>query len=183
MMVFLFTKLENQLVELLSTSPKTLKRDGERCSSIFKRIAPASNADRTERFLGGIVNYIFHYRLGMALLVEGHPTSVLPVDRGRTSKDKKEWHRRFVENTPSVRLCSQPEMRNLDLMRIWYIIAKMYVIRKPSLHQLVDEEDVGFTVQDHGFGDVLFESELAEQGLISLETSKRYGGDCTYLLI
>ncbi|KAE8310183.1 hypothetical protein BDV41DRAFT_579842 [Aspergillus transmontanensis] len=133
MMVSLFIRLDNQLVGLLGTSlSRTLKRDGERGSSILERVALGPNGEYVVHSLHGVLNSIFHDRLDMALLMGSRPPSVLPVDRGRTSRYFKEWHGRFVETMSSPELSSQYGTSYVggedpDIMRIWYIIGKMYV--------------------------------------------------------
>ncbi|KAB8207552.1 hypothetical protein BDV34DRAFT_211570 [Aspergillus parasiticus] len=116
-MVSLFIKLDNQLVGLLGTSlSRTLKRDGERGSSILERVSLGPNGDYVVHSLHGVLNSIFHDRLDMALIMEGHPPSVLPADQGGTSRYLKEWH----------------GGQDPDIMRIWYIIGKMYVAVPPD---------------------------------------------------
>ncbi|PIG89079.1 Zn(II)2Cys6 transcription factor [Aspergillus arachidicola] len=125
--------LDNQLVGLLGTSlSRTLKRDGERGSSTLERVALGPNGEYVVHSLHGVLNSIFHDRLDMALIMEGRPPSVLPVDQGRTSRYLKDWHGRFVETMSSPRLSSQYGTSHVsgedpDIMRIWYIIGKMYV--------------------------------------------------------
>ncbi|KAB8268019.1 hypothetical protein BDV30DRAFT_246045 [Aspergillus minisclerotigenes] len=116
-MVSLFIRLDNQLVGLLGTSlSRTLKRDGERGSSILERVALGPNDEYVVHSLHGVLNSIFHDRLDMALIMEGHSPSVRPVDQRRTSRYLKEWH----------------GGQDPDIMRIWYIIGKMYVAVPPD---------------------------------------------------
>ncbi|OGM49884.1 Zn(II)2Cys6 transcription factor, partial [Aspergillus bombycis] len=137
-MVSLFTRLDNQLLGLLGTSlPRTLNRDGEQGSSILARIDIGSNGGNVERSLDGVLNSIFHDRLNMALIMENPSTFVLPLDQGRTLRYLKEWYERFVKAMPSPGLSGQPETSYIhdedpNLMRIWYIIGKMYVAVPPD---------------------------------------------------
>ncbi|KAE8141346.1 hypothetical protein BDV38DRAFT_296860 [Aspergillus pseudotamarii] len=116
-MVYLFMRLDNQLVGLLGTSlSRTLRRDGDRGSSISARINLASSRNDAERSLDGVLNSIFHDRLDMALTMQNRPGSALPLDPGQTSRYLNEWHARF----------------DTGLTRIWYLIAKMYVAIPPG---------------------------------------------------
>ncbi|RMZ46685.1 Zn(II)2Cys6 transcription factor [Aspergillus flavus] len=138
MMISMFIRLDNQLVGLLGTSlSRTLKRDGERGSSILERVALGPNGEYVVHSLHGVLNSIFHDRLDMALIMEGHSPSVRPVDRRRTSRYLKEWHGRFVETMSSPGLSRQYGTsyvggQDPDIMRIWYIIGKMYVAVPPD---------------------------------------------------
>ncbi|KAE8330582.1 hypothetical protein BDV39DRAFT_212888 [Aspergillus sergii] len=137
-MVSLFIRLDNQLVGLLGTSlSRTLKRDGERGSSILERVALGPNGEYVVQSLHTVLNSIFHDRLDRVLIMEGHPPSVLPVDQGRTPRYLKDWHDRFVKTMSSQGLSGQYGMsyvvgQDPDIMRIWYIIGKMYVAVPPD---------------------------------------------------
>ncbi|KAE8368923.1 hypothetical protein BDV27DRAFT_166847 [Aspergillus caelatus] len=126
-MVYLFMRLDSQLVGLLGTSlSRTLRGDGERSSSILERFVLGYNRDDLQHCLEGVLNSIFHDRLDMALTMENRPLSTLPLDQGRALRYLKEWHcKPYIYG------------QDPDLIRIWYIIAKMYVAVPPDVPEVV----------------------------------------------
>ncbi|KAF7590879.1 hypothetical protein BBP40_002293 [Aspergillus hancockii] len=137
-MRFLFTRLDNQVVELLGTSLyRTLNQDCSQTPSVQAQFQPDLTTNDVYHCLDGILNHILYDRLDMALNKEGYIFSILPLDQKRTSRYLEEWHRGFMMSypsyepgVPSVALDSYGH--DPDIMRMWYMLGKMYVTIRPD---------------------------------------------------
>ncbi|KAB8230791.1 uncharacterized protein BDW43DRAFT_321037 [Aspergillus alliaceus] len=133
-MKFLFTRLDNQLVGLLGTSlSRTLKQGDARPSSVLAQIHLNSNQKDVHHSLDGVLNYIFHERLDMALAIQNHPVPVpnRPVERSQTTQYLKGWYKLFTQIMLSPHRETEAEINYMyeddhDLMRIWYTVGRMY---------------------------------------------------------
>jgi hypothetical protein len=139
-MKFLFTRLDNQVVELLGTSlPRTLKQDSLQTSSVMAQLEPGLITNDIYHSLDGALNHILYERLDIALDMGSHMVPGLRIDQGRTSRYLEEWHRGFMCSLASPQLDVQSEISDTygqdpDIMRMWYILGSMYLAVRPDQH-------------------------------------------------
>ncbi|KAL2826407.1 hypothetical protein BDW59DRAFT_160931 [Aspergillus cavernicola] len=132
----IFTRLDNQLVELLGTSiNETLDENRSNATTALAPIAPQSPNRDLYRSLDSLLNRIFHHQLDRALITEGRlDPDGFSMSHQHTCIELQQSHRMLAASMspPNQLVHDTPDEADSEVLQIWNLLAQMYIAVWPG---------------------------------------------------
>jgi hypothetical protein len=130
-MLSVFTRLNNQLVEMLGTSIiQEVNDKGIDATNALRPISSVPASHDIYYSLDSLLNHIFHHRLSLALIKEGRiPLGGPLLSQEQRREALEQWHQSIpsLDSQGDEKVNCKPRSLAAEVLQIWSLLAKMCI--------------------------------------------------------